>query len=106
MILHIRLLVKMDFVTDAHGIAYYEIEEPMGGKKMSNYYIHVGSITNAMRGKQLLEAEGIRAYLHRTSHPTDGDGCGYSLLVSDRVDKAVNTLKKRGVRVIRVTDAM
>ena len=106
MILHIRLLVKMDFVTDAHGIAYYEIEEPMGGKKMSNYYIHVGSITNAMRGKQLLEAEGIRTYLHRTSHPTDGDGCGYSLLVSDGVDKAVNILKKRGVRVIRVTDAM
>ena len=73
---------------------------------MSNYYIHVGSITNAMRGKQILEAEGIRAYLHRTSRPEDGDGCGYSLLVSGMADTAVNILKKRGVRVIRVTDAM
>lgn len=73
---------------------------------MANHYIHVGSITNAMRGKQLLEEQGIRTYLHRTSQPADGDGCGYSLLVTDAVEKAVTTLRKRGVRVIRITDAM
>ena len=73
---------------------------------MANYYIHVGSITNAMRGKALLEEQGIRAYLHRTSHPADGDGCGYSLLVTDSVNSAVQILQKRGVRVIRVTEAM
>lgn len=73
---------------------------------MGNHYIHVGSVTNAMRGKQLLEEQGIRAYLHRTSRPTEGDGCGYSLLVTDGVEKAVSILQKRGVRVIRITDAM
>ena len=73
---------------------------------MATHYIQVGSITNAMRGKQLLEEQGIRAYLHRTSQPADGDGCGYSLLVTDAVEKAVTTLRKRGVRVIRITDAM
>lgn len=78
----------------------------MGGENMANFYIHVGSITNAMRGKHLLEEQGMRAYLHRTSHPSDGDGCGYSLLITDGVDFAVQTLQKRGVRVIRVTEAM
>ena len=73
---------------------------------MANFYVHVGSVTNAMRGKRLLEEQGIRAYLHRTSHPTDGDGCGYSLLVTDGVNLAVQILQKRGVRVIRVTEAM
>lgn len=73
---------------------------------MGNHYIHVGSVTNAMRGKQLLEEQGIRAYLHRVSRPADGDGCGYSLLVTDAVEKAISILQKRGVRVIRVTDAM
>lgn len=73
---------------------------------MANFYIHVGSVTNAMRGKRLLEEQGIRAYLHRTSHPLDGDGCGYSLLVTDSVHPAVQILQKRGVRVIRVTEAM
>ena len=78
----------------------------MGGENMGNFYIHVGSVTNAMRGKRLLEEQGIRAYLHRTSHPSDGDGCGYSLLVTDRADFAVQTLQNCGVRVIRVTEAM
>ena len=73
---------------------------------MANYYIHVGSVTNAMRGKHLLEEQGIRAYLRRASHPDDGDGCGYSLLVTDGVNSAVQILQKRGVRVIRVTEAM
>ena len=73
---------------------------------MANHYIHVGSVTNAMRGKHLLEEQGIRAYLHRTSHPADGDGCGYSLLVTDHVKRAEQILRQRGVRVIRITDAM
>ena len=78
----------------------------MGGEKMANYYIHVGSITNAMRGKRLLEDQGIRTYLHRASHTTDMDGCGYSLLVSDSVQKAEQILRKKGVRVIRISDAL
>lgn len=73
---------------------------------MANYYIHVGSITNAMRGKQLLEEQGIRAFLHRTSHPMEGDGCGYSLLISNTEEQAAQILRQRGVRVIRVTQAM
>ena len=73
---------------------------------MANHYIHVGSVTNAMRGKRLLEEQGFRVYLHRTSHPTEGDGWGYSLLIADGVKKAEQILRQRGVRVIRVTDAM
>lgn len=73
---------------------------------MANFYIHVGSVTNAMRGKRLLEEQGMRTYLHRTSHPAEGDGCGYSLLVTEGVNSAVQVLQKRGVRVIRVTEAM
>lgn len=71
-----------------------------------NQYILVGSITNAMRGKQLLESEGIRAYLHRNTKPAQSDGCGYSLLVMDKASRAVEILKSRGVRVLRITDAL
>ncbi len=77
-----------------------------GGDKMANHYIHVGSITNALRGKHLLEEQGIPTYLHRAFHPVDGDGCGYSLLVTDRVKLAEQILRQRGIRVIRITDAM
>ena len=68
--------------------------------------IYVSSVTNAMRGKRLLEQQGMRAFLHRSSQPSDGDGCGYSLLVTGSVDTAIQILKKSGVRIIRITDAM
>lgn len=71
-----------------------------------NRYIHVGSITNAMRGRRLLEAEGIRAYMHRAVHGEDSDGCGYSLLVTGQLDRAVRILKEKGVRVLRIRDAL
>ena len=72
---------------------------------MGNAYIHVGSITNAMRGKQLLEREGIRTYIHRDTSPSR-DGCGYSLLVTTQVKKAEQVLRNGGVRVVRISDAL
>lgn len=73
---------------------------------MANQYIHVGSITNAMRGRRLLEEQGIRAYLHRASRPADGDGCGYSLLVTADAKRAEQILRSSGVRVIQISDAL
>ena len=73
---------------------------------MANRYIHVGSITNAMRGKKLLEKQGIRSYVHRSSNPSQGDGCGYSLLVTDKAGQAERILRGGGVRVVRVSDAL
>ncbi len=73
---------------------------------MANYKIHVGSITNAMRGKGLLERNGIRAYVHRASNPPDGDGCGYSLLVTGNVSQAEQILRRGGVRVVRISETL
>ncbi len=73
---------------------------------MANVYIHVGSITNAMRGKRLLEAKGMRAFVHRASNPPEGDGCGYSLLVTEKADAAQRLLKNGGVRIVRVSEGL
>lgn len=73
---------------------------------MANHYIHVGSITNAMRGKKLLEAQGIRPYLHKSLDPAKRDGCGYSLLITGDVGQAVHILQRSGVTVRRVSEAL
>lgn len=73
---------------------------------MGNHYIHVGSITNAMRGKRLLEQAGVRSYLHRANQMQEGDGCGYRLLISADPQRAVELLREKGIRVIRVSDAL
>ncbi len=73
---------------------------------MANHYLHVGSITNAMRGKKLLEKAGYRAFIHRSSNPPQGDGCGYSLLVTEREGQAKQILVNAGVRVVRISTAL
>lgn len=73
---------------------------------MANHYFHVGSITNAMRGKRLLEERGIRAFLHRASNPEKGDGCGYSLLITGDPELVRKILEKGNVRLLRVSDAI
>lgn len=73
---------------------------------MGNHYFHVGSITNAMRGKKILENNGIRAYVHRSSNPSQGDGCGYSLLVTGQEQRAEKLLRGQGVRIVRISDAL
>ncbi len=71
---------------------------------MDGRYIHIGSVTNAMRGKKLLEKNGIRAFVNRSAHPQDGDGCGYSLFVSRTDGQAERILRSGGIAVRRVSD--
>lgn len=60
----------------------------------------VGSVTNAMRGRELLAQNGISALLGRGK---PGQlGCGYTLAVSGDETKAVRLLEAAGIRVRRV----
>ena len=49
---------------------------------MKSVYFNVSSVTNAMRGKNLLEKNGMHSYIHRTVDEEGNNGCGYSLLVT------------------------
>ncbi|MBQ8684235.1 MAG: DUF3343 domain-containing protein [Clostridia bacterium] len=73
---------------------------------MANRLIFVGSVTNAMRGKKLLEEKHIRAFIQRATSPSAGDGCGYSLLVTEDAHRAEQILRDSGVRVIRTQDTL
>ena len=64
---------------------------------MSVTIIGVGSVTNAMRGKDLLATRGIRAYIQRK--PETNNGCGYRLTVYAHGEQAVQYLKQAGIRV-------
>lgn len=62
----------------------------------------VGSVTNAMRGRDLLSQNGLRAYIGRD---TSGEkqGCGYTLTVTGDQERAAQLLAAAGIRVRRVT---
>lgn len=62
----------------------------------------VGSVTNAMRGRELLAQNGIRAYVGR-AEANETNGCGYTLTVTGDHDRALRLLKTAGIRVRTVT---
>lgn len=64
---------------------------------------HVNSITYAMRGKSILEQNGIRATVERSTQKTARNGCGYALIVSKGADRAKQILQQNGVPIRQVT---
>ena len=70
---------------------------------MQNFYA-VGTVSNAMRGKQLLEKRGVRAYI-RKMNVDRAHGCGYGLLVMRTDVPVVSILKACGVTVLDIRES-
>lgn len=75
---------------------------------MYSVMFQVSSVTAAMRGKKILERNGIKAYMSRTIRDDGKNGCGYSLTVYDEADKAERLLRSSDIRIrgIRKGDAL
>ena len=71
---------------------------------MEKKLVMMSSITNAMRGRELLKQYGISAEIERTPRNSLRQGCGYSLYVPVRTDEAVSLLTENGIRVIGQTE--
>lgn len=67
---------------------------------MEGVYFNVSSVTNAMRGKNLLEKNGIHGYINRTVDAEGNNGCGYSLLVRGDAGRAESLLRAAGIRIL------
>lgn len=70
---------------------------------MQNVYA-VGSVTNAMRGKQWLEKRGVRAYIRKINADRT-HGCGYGLLVTRTDVPVASILKAGGISVLDIRES-
>lgn len=66
--------------------------------------LYVSSITNAMRGKTLLEKQGMTVHMQRAANPQEAHGCGYSLLVRGNSEQAQSLLKHAGIRLVGIAN--
>ncbi|MCC8015830.1 MAG: hypothetical protein LIO43_00160 [Clostridiales bacterium] len=70
-----------------------------------NFYIKIGSITNAQRARGVLQKNSIKCVIKRIENPQPGDGFGYAVSVSDNdVNSAVNYIEKSGMRILGVDE--
>ena len=65
---------------------------------MNDRLYAVGSVSEAMRAKRVLEKYGIRAYIRKTDADRE-HGCGYGLLVRRSSAEVASILRKNGITV-------
>ena len=66
---------------------------------MGKPLIVIGSITFAMKGRDILGRRGIRSSVERVPDTRDVRGCGYGLYVPERTDEAEGILRSAGIPV-------
>ena len=69
---------------------------------MGKPLISLGSLTYAMKGKEILFKCGIKAYVERTPKPEKSIGCGYSLYVPNQIDKAKEILLEHDIKIMEI----
>lgn len=67
---------------------------------MDQQLIMVSSITYAMKSRDILFKQGIKAYVERLPRTPDTPGCGYGVYVPARIDEAEQLLRGAGVQVL------
>ena len=65
---------------------------------MSKQFIVVGSVTYAMRGRDVLSRNAIGSRIEKISNSKLG-GCGYALYVPEDFDRAVRLLEENEIKI-------
>lgn len=66
---------------------------------MGKPLIVVGSITYAMKSREILSTNDIRSSIERTPRSSRMSGCSYSVYVPYRTDDAEKILSASGIRI-------
>ena len=69
---------------------------------MKRYVIITGTVTYAIRGRDILRKEGFRAIVERNTVGIARYGCGYGIVINGDVDDAVKILTKNGIKILDV----
>ena len=70
---------------------------------MKRYVIITGTVTYAIRGRDILRKEGFRATVERNTVGISRYGCGYGIVVNSSIDEAVEILNKSGIKILEVS---
>ena len=67
---------------------------------MQRHIISVGSITYAIKGRDLLRKQGIKAYVERKTNTSGNAGCGYVIVAHGNKNKIAQVLTHSGVKIL------
>ena len=67
---------------------------------MNKLVIKVGSVTYALKAKDILRGRGIKSVIRKTPNPAKGEGCGYSVVVPGANDAVTGILRLSGIEIL------
>lgn len=68
---------------------------------MPKWNFYVPTVTQAMRGKTVLAAAGIPAFISRNTDMHAGEGCGYIIIVQQNNERAAAVLTNNNIKITR-----
>lgn len=69
---------------------------------MNKYFIATGTVTYAMKGREILRKNGYSAEVKRLFGNMKGFGCGYGIAVYGEKNAILNVLTQNGVRYLNI----
>ncbi len=71
---------------------------------MSRYKITTGSVTYAIKAKDILKRNGIRSYVERSVNNQSQKGCNYVVIAEGNSLNIQNILNRNGVKFNEITE--
>lgn len=69
---------------------------------MKKYVIATGTVTHAIKGRELLKKQGIAAETERMKYGTESYGCGYGIVTGGNIEEIEKLLKRNNVKIIKI----
>lgn len=69
---------------------------------MQEHFIVTGSVTYAIKAKEILRRNGILASVEKITTTENDIGCGYAVAIKENPDEAVELLKSKGVKILKI----
>ena len=66
--------------------------------QVKRYIITTGTVTYAIKARDILRKNGFKAATERITSGAGSAGCGYAVIINENLDKAVDLLKKSGIK--------
>lgn len=69
---------------------------------MPSHIISTGTITHAIKGRDLLRRSGYKAYIERRSSGIGSLGCGYNIKTSGDISRITDILRGAGIKILEI----
>ena len=71
---------------------------------MKRYIITTGTVTYAIKGRDLLRKKGYKVKIERITSGKGAKGCGYCIILDGDMGDAENILQTAGVKILEINE--